>query len=89
MVDPGCDRDLVPKVSREAQHAHAVIALLQATEDLRSAIVAAVVDVHDLERQFRHGRELAHQFAVRLLDDVLLVVAGHDDADQPASVAGV
>ena len=79
VLQSGGERRLVAKVAGQVHDAHARVGVGDPVEDLRRAVGRAVVDEHQLERVVGHGGDRAGD---ELLDQLLLVVDGRDDAEQ-------
>ena len=74
---------LLAEVAGEFDHLHPRITGRNRLEPLERGIATAVVDVDDLDVHPRSRQHLGEP-RVRGVDDLLLVVAGDDDGQQPA-----
>ena len=82
VLEPGGERRLVAEVAREVDDADARVGAGEAVEQLPRAVRAAVVDEHELVLEVRdRGRGALDE----LLHELLLVVHGRHDAQQPGS----
>ncbi len=78
VIDPGCRRQLVAEVSREAQHLDAAVARAPLGQQLDGAVCAAVVHQDHFTRIQRCIDEAGH-LGGKQRQALLLVVAGNND----------
>ena len=82
--------DLLTEVAGQGEDPHALVGALEFPQDVQRGVVAAVVDVNDLEVEFRNLLEGGDEAAVHLGDDRRFVETGHDHGQfAPAAPPGL
>ena len=77
-VEAGRERNLMPAVSGQRKHPQALVRVREAVQTLERRVGTAVVDEADAPREVEPF-ENARQLRIETLDDLGLVIAGHDN----------